>query len=395
MIQQDMFENAVLRATSKVGTTAGTYGFFAKEVGLSEEQMEELVYAGDKGGFVSKWKRKIRFIQQTLKRKGLICRGEGLGEWVVTPKGRQKLTKAPKNTARAYFVTRSGLAFFGDSSVLPELFDGEIDLIITSPPYLLTKDRCYGNIGTNQEDYVNNLVVMAENWMRMLAPGGSIVLNIGPSYVPDSGHQSLHTERLLIALEDKLGLHLVQRFTWWSPNKMVTGHWVCNKRKHVVNSTEPFLVLSPDPKNINACNKRVLSQYSEKFKKMIKSAAARKPAKTFKPSGQVDSESFYFDRGGSIPHDLLIATPESGSSSYSKLCKEAGLPRHPAILPDDISRFFIEFLTNKDGVVADPFAGSFKACREAEDVGRHWVGCEMVKEFLDGARFRFAESHLC
>lgn len=389
MEQLSLFETEVLKATDKYGTTGATYGAFAQGIGLSGPQMDELVDAG-RGGMVSKWRRKIRFIQQTLKHKGLIKRGLKLGQWNVTAAGNKHLTKAPFNSLRAYFITKRGIAFWGDGNNMVDIFDGEVDLIITSPPYLLTKDRQYGNIGTTVQGYVDNLLKMAEGWMKMLSPTGSIVLNINDSYVPNSGHQSLHKERLLIALEDRLGLHLVQNLPWWSPCKMPTGYWTCNKRKHLVNAIESFYWLSPNPKDVNASNKRVLTEYSEKHKKLIADAVGRKPAVSYRPSGtHINTETIYADNGGTVPHNLMVATPEGAASSYSRYCKERGLPRHPAMFPNSIPEFLIEFLTERDGLVADPYSGSFKVGKAAEKLGRFWAGAELVKEYIDGSVCRF------
>lgn len=390
MEQLSIFEDAVLKATHKTGTTANTYKYFKRAVGLSDDELESKVFAG-KAGMVSQWKRKIRFIQQTLKSKGLIQRGENLGQWNVTLKGRKLLSQAPKLTAKIYFVTKHGLAFWGDANTLPLLFEGEVDLIMTSPPYLLTKDRDYGNIGTSEQQYVDELTTMAKGWMKMLSPNGSIVLNIGDSYAPGTGRQSLHKERLLIALNDRLGLHLVQKFTWWSPNKMPTGHWVTKAKKHCVQSTEDFYVLSPSPKAIKADNRKVLVDYSDKFKAMIEKSLSKKPAVKMRPSGQVVNEtSFYADNGGAIPHNLLVDTPEGANSAYSLYCKKHKLPRHPAMFPTQIPSFFIRYLTNVNDLVVDPFLGSGVTAYAAEMLQRRWCGTELIKEYLDGACGRFA-----
>ena len=86
MHQLSLFEQSVLNATDVTKSTSGTYSYFANSVGLSDKDMSEKVMAG-KAGLVKKWHRKIRFIQQTLKHKGLIKNGKFLGQWEVTEKG--------------------------------------------------------------------------------------------------------------------------------------------------------------------------------------------------------------------------------------------------------------------------------------------------------------------
>ena len=62
----------------------------------------------------------------------------------------------------------------GDSRKMPELKDGSVNLVITSPPYWQLKD--YGNpnqIGFNDsyEDYINNLNLVWKECFRVLEDG--------------------------------------------------------------------------------------------------------------------------------------------------------------------------------------------------------------------------------
>lgn len=43
-------------------------------------------------------------------------------------------------------------------------------------------------------------------------------------------------------------------------------------------------------------------------------------------------------------------------------------------------------------VIYDPFGGSMTTGYVAEALGRRWIGSETVEEYVEGARFRFAES---
>jgi site-specific DNA-methyltransferase (cytosine-N4-specific) len=393
MKQLPLFESTVLKATHIAGTTSKTYDYFANKIGLSESQMEKLTDSG-KGGMVSKWKRRIRFIQQTLKSKGLIERGKNLGDWQVTGKGKECLTKAPRNSCQVYFVTKHGVAFWGDASTLSLIFKNEVDLIITSPPYLLTKNRSYGSLANDEASYVKALIEHVESWLPMLTQTGSIVLNLGPSYKKDAGHQSLYRERFLIQASDKLGLELVQKFTWWSPNKMPTGHYTTKLKTHCVNAVEDFYWMSLDPKQTKANNQAVLVSYSKRFKRMALNSMGRKGGVSVKrPSGHITNEdSFYSMNNGAIPHNLLIDVPEGSNSAYSQYCKANHLPRHPAMMPQRIPEFFINYLTDKEDFVMDPFFGSGKVGLAAETSGRYWAGSELVREYLDGAVSRFSES---
>jgi hypothetical protein len=53
------------------------------------------------------------------------------------------------------------------------------------------------------------------------------MLNIGSVFKEGVAAQQLHIERLLVKLEDELGVHLLQTLYWANPTKMPTPlRWV-------------------------------------------------------------------------------------------------------------------------------------------------------------------------
>lgn len=392
-MQLSLFEQTVLDAVDATGTTQGCYRQVAGAFSLTTEQMAEKVFRGDKAGFVNRWQHKIRSTQACLKQKGLVINGSNRGEWQVTEKGRQNLTFAPKNSMKLYFTTASGMAFWGDASLLSQLFQNEINLIVTSPPYLLSKAREYGSLGQKDESYVASMTKMIESWLPMLTSDASIVINLGPGTQKGTGYQSLYRERLLIELEDKLGLHLLQRFHWISPSKMPSGYWTTRAKRNVVDVTEDFYWLSLNPKHTKANNQNVLVEFSETQKRYMASAAKKSYSlgRLDKPSGQsANLDTFYSQRDGAIPNNLLYAAPESANSNYSQQCRENNIPRHNAMFHKSLPEFFIRFLTAKNDVVCDPFVGSGNTGQAAEDNERFWIGSDIVRESLDGAKLRFS-----
>lgn len=389
-MQLSLFDKHVLEGVHLTGSTAGCYGHVAKRQGLTLLDMQEKVFRGE--ALVGKWQHRIRQVQQLLKRNGLI-EPVSRGSWAVTQKGRLELNVASRHAVKLYFVTKSGLAFWGSSEHIGSMFPGEIDLIITSPPYLLTKEREYVNIGDDEASYVDGLVTAIESWLPCLTSTASIVLNLGDSTKKGAGHQSLYKERLLIALEDRLGLHLVQKFVWYSPSKMPSGYWVTHAKRDCVNATEDFYWLSLSPKTCKANNQSVLVEYSEKQREYIEAARRKSPVKKTRPSGQNASDlSFYADNGGAIPSNLLLATPEGAKSAYSRFCKDNGLPRHPAMFDHALPEFFIRFLTDRGDVVCDTYSGSGNTAYAAEINNREWISFDVVREYVAGHYGRFVSN---
>ncbi|MBI2205391.1 MAG: site-specific DNA-methyltransferase, partial [Candidatus Rokubacteria bacterium] len=77
-----------------------------------------------------------------------------------------------------------------------------------------------------------------------------------------------------------------------------------------------------------------------------------------------------------------------------KRCRAAELPIHPARFPRGLPEFFIKLCTVPGDVVLDSFAGSNVTGEAAERLGRRWIAIELVKEYLQGSKFRFEQPSL-
>ena len=108
-----------------------------------------------------------------------------------------------------HYETNSGQAWCGDSlDILPTLPDGSINLICTSPPFALTRVKEYGN--ETQDSYVQWFLGFAREFRRLLAPDGSLVVDIGGAWMPGSPTRSIYHFELLIALVRELDFHLAE-----------------------------------------------------------------------------------------------------------------------------------------------------------------------------------------
>lgn len=68
------------------------------------------------------------------------------------------------------------------------------------------------------------------------------------------------------------------------------------------------------------------------------------------------------------------------SSVYSKMPKN-----HRAVMHPDIARFFIESFTQEGDIVFDPFMGVGTTAKICKELNRHFIGCELIKEYCDMA----------
>src|SRR5207253_2544413 len=79
------------------------------------------------------------------------------------------------------YQTTLGAAYVGDAaSLLPCIADQTVDLVLTSPPFALQRQKAYGN--EDQATYVDWLLGFCADVQRVLKPTGSFVLDLGGAY---------------------------------------------------------------------------------------------------------------------------------------------------------------------------------------------------------------------
>ena len=285
----------------------------------------------------------------------------------------------------SYEETEFGQMFFGDSLGLlhKKLAPESVDLVLTSPPFGLVRKKAYGNEDADQ--YVEWFRPFAEGMHRVLKRQGSLVIDIGSAWKSGIPTKSLYHFELLITLCKDYGFHLCQEHYWWNPAKLPTpAEWVNIRRIRVKDAVNCIWWLSrtPWPK---ASNKRVLAPYSKSMVSLLSNGYTPR----LRPSGHDISAKFGRDNGGSVPPNLLALANTESSGAYQEYCKANNLPVHPARFPSGIPEYFIRMLTDEGDLVVDPFAGSCVTGEVAESLKRRWVCCELVEDYLKGARARF------
>src|SRR5439155_3568250 len=104
-----------------------------------------------------------------------------------------------------------------------------VDLVVTSPPFALQRQKEYGN--EDQDAYVDWLLGFCSEVRRVLRSTGSFVLDLGGAYMRGRPVRSLYNFRVLLRLCDEHGFRLAEEFYWHNPAKLPSPiEWV-NKRK--------------------------------------------------------------------------------------------------------------------------------------------------------------------
>jgi hypothetical protein len=309
--------------------------------------------------------------------------------------------------------TETGKLYIGKSEELltgpmgAELY-GKVQLIFTSPPFPLNEKKRYGN--RQGEDYIKWFSAFAPLFANLLTPTGSIVIELGNAWEPGRPVQSLLPLQSLLSFvqHNEANLRLCQEFICHNPTRLPSpAPWVTVERIRVTDSyTHLWWMARTDrPK---ADNRKVLRPYSTATKRMHQRGTFNAGAR---PSGHVLSKNaFLRHNGGSImqnaietesidpkkevrfPTNAFSIAHTNSNDYYLRKCKEYGIKPHPARMPLDLIVFFLQFLTEPDDLVLDPFAGSNTTGFCAQFAGRRWVSIEANREYAQHSEIRFSQN---
>ncbi len=286
-----------------------------------------------------------------------------------------------------YYSTACGAAYHLDAlKLLAQLPSDTIDLVMTSPPFALTRPKEYGNEPV--ERYLEWFMPFAKEIKRVLKPTGSFVFDIGGAWIPGVPVRSLYHFELAVKLSKEF--HLAQDFYWHNPARLPSpAEWVTVRRVRVKDAVNTIWWFSKttEPK---ADNRKVLQPYSESMKQLLRKGYKAK----MRPSGHDISENFSRDNGGAIPSNLLSIANTDSNSHYLRECRKRKIKPHPARYPESLVQFFLNLLTDRDDLVYDPFSGSNVTGAACESSGRRWLATEVNADYLAGSTSRFDEPSL-
>ncbi len=283
------------------------------------------------------------------------------------------------------------------------LHRGKVQLILTSPPFVLNRKKKYGNL--SGDEYISWLTRLAPLLTSYLAPDGSIALELGNAWEPGSPTMSTLPLRALLAFLEAGGLHLCQEFVCYNPARLPTpAQWVTIERIRVKDAFTRIWWMSPTERP-KASNLNVLKTYSDSMKKLLARGTYNSGPR---PSEhRIGKSSFLTDNGGAIPPNVLVPEAQTSDPSqpmlfevlpvantntddeYQGYCLENDIQPHPARMQEGLAEFFVRFLTDEKDLVMDPFAGSNTTGAVAERLRRRWLSVEIEPEYAAASEARF------
>jgi len=236
--------------------------------------------------------------------------------------------------------------FLGSSETMVQIPDNCVALMVTSPPY---------NVGKEYDDdlaideYLDLLRRVFEESYRVIEPGGRIAINVAnlgrKPYLP--------LNQYVASLLTEIGFDLRGEVIWQKAKSAggscAWGSWRSAKNPTLRDVHEYILVAS-------------------------KGTFSRQR----RGEDTISKEEFL----------------EATVSVWDILPESARRVGHPAPYPVELPRRLIELYTFEGDLVLDPFLGSGTTAVAAVETGRHYVGYDLVGEYLEIAERRIHEGRV-
>ncbi len=264
--------------------------------------------------------------------------------------------------------------FHGDcEEVLKRLPDNCIDLIFTSPPYADQRQHAYGGVGP--DEYVDWFLPKAQQFMRVLKPTGTFILNIKERVV--NGERHTYVLELVLKMREQ-GWLWTEEFMWHKKNSY-PGKWPNRFR----DNWERLIQFNKDKKfqmHQEAVMVPVGDWAKDRLASLSKTDKIRDESKV--GSGFGKNVSNWLGRSMVYPTNVIHMATECSNRNHS------------ATFPVELPAWFIKLFTQSGDTVLDPFMGSGTTALAAIQQGRNFVGIDISKEYVELARKRTANQQI-
>ncbi len=252
--------------------------------------------------------------------------------------------------------------------VLKQYPDNYFDLIITSPPYADSREKTYG--GISPDKYVEWFLPRAEQFLRVLKPTGTFILNIKEKVA--NGERHTYVIELILEMI-KQGWLWTEEFIWHKKN-CHPGKWPNRFR----DAWERCLQFNKT-KNFNMYQENVMVPVGDWAKTRLKHL------------GKNDTIRFNSQVGSGFGKNIAnwVGREKAYPSNVLYLATETSNKNHSATFPKALPEWFIKLFTKEYDWVLDPFVGSGTACEVAQALGRNCVGIDIKSDYV-----RIAKEHI-
>jgi site-specific DNA-methyltransferase (adenine-specific) len=277
---------------------------------------------------------------------------------------------SPDSTTTVEHADATCIVIRGDSREELKAYEGQVDLIVTSPPYADARRKHYDSV--HPDEFADWFMTFHESFWNALKPSGSLVINIKDKVVNGVRHRYVwHTIDALA----EAGWHCIEDYLWHKTNPM-PGYWPTRLRDgweycfHLAKSKRPYV-------NQNAVRRPVGDWVESRLAKLGENDRSRQNSSN--ASGFGRDLSRWVDKQTVLPSNVL---------SLALVGTNKG---HPAVFPVDLPLFFIRLLCPEGGLVIDPFGGSGTTGLAALSAGRRSVLIDNNEHYCQAAVKRLRE----
>lgn len=257
--------------------------------------------------------------------------------------------------------------------VLRHFEDGKFDLIVTSPPYADRRAKTYG--GIRPAEYVEWFLPRAAEFLRVLQPCGSFVLNIKEK--ADRGERHTFVLELILALR-KQGWLWTEEYIWHKKN-CYPGKWP-NRFRDAWERCLHFTRNRKFKMNQQAVMVPMGEWADARLKSLGRNDVVRFDSRV--RSGFGKNIANWLKRDKAYPTNVLHMATECGNRNHS------------AAFPQALPEWFIKLFTDPGDWVLDPFGGSGTTLLAALSLGRNSVGIETRADYCEIARAKASSVQL-
>tara|TARA_R100001594_G_scaffold7420_1_gene20071 strand:+ start:978 stop:1904 length:927 start_codon:yes stop_codon:yes gene_type:complete len=292
---------------------------------------------------------------------------------------------------------------------LKEIESNTVQCVVTSPPYWGLRD--YGSDGQlgleeTPEEYVENMVEVFREIKRVLKNDGTVWLNLGDTYLAQTGKGFPGTGQRNIPNSSKYAAKKIKRPKSLKPKNIIGIPW---RVAFALQSDGWYLrqdIIWHKPNPMPESVKDRCTKSHEYIFLLTKSAkyyynidAIREPHQTNSVNKMRDrsTESYNnsyikdrFSKGERPQGHENGRNKRSVWSINTKPYKEA----HFAVFPPKLPELCIKAGSAKGDIILDPFFGSGTTGWVAQRLGRKWIGVELNPEYIKIANKRFQQQEL-
>ena len=253
--------------------------------------------------------------------------------------------------------------------VLKDLPEDSVDLIFTSPPYADQRRSTYG--GIKPDEYADWFLPKSEQFLRVLKPTGTFVLNIKERVV--AGERHTYVMELILRMREQ-GWLWTEEFIWHKKNSF-PGKWPNRFR----DGWERLLQFNKH---------RKFNMYQEAVMVPVGDWAEKRLANLSETDKVRDESNVNSGFGKNVSN--WIGREKVYPDNVLHMATECSNRNHSAVFPTDLPEWFINLFTQPGDLVLDPFVGSGTTVVASKLLGRHFIGIDVEATYCDLARERLS-----